>query len=176
MKSYLTHAVTALVTCVLALTGYGTLYATISTKSAAVATLQNAIDAKTEVATRVASARSALAETAADEVLMQAYFVPETGVVSFIDNLQAKGTALESVVTVSSVETAGTDMAPTLILVLALKGSFDAVMRTIGAIEYAPHDLSILDFSLRQNDKTLWHADVKLRVGSVPAPPANSTP
>lgn len=166
MKSPLVHIIFAFSLCVAMLIGYGVWYAVIKDKSAAVASLESQIVTKTDAMSRVASARAALAEIAGDEARMQGYFVPETGVVAFINNLEALGqTQGSTTISVLSVSTSGA----TLTFTLTIKGTFDAVMRTVGAIEYAPYDLSISTLSLIQDGKNIWHADLNLLVGSVSA-------
>jgi len=169
MKSPFSHITAAFVLCIVAIVGYGMWYATISTKSAAVASLQNQIDTKTETVNRIAATRATLADVASDEATVQSYFVPEAGVVSFIDSLETHGKALGASMNVLSVSTSGTVAQPTLAFTLTAKGTFDAVMRTVGSIEYSPYDLSITALTIVQDDKNSWHADLKLSVGSVPA-------
>jgi hypothetical protein len=70
---------------------------------------------------------------------------------------------------VLSVAASHTAAHPSLELTLTVTGTFDAVMRTVGAIEYAPYDLSITGLDLGQTDKNAWHADVTLLVGSAAA-------
>ena len=147
--------------------GYAVWYAAVANKSAAVASLESRIAAKTETASRIASARSALSGIAGDEDVVQNYFVPETGVVSFINSLEAHGKALESSVSVLSVSTEEQETRPMLLLALSIEGTFDAVLRTVGTIEYAPYDLFVSEFSIGQNAKNKWRADLKIRVGSI---------
>ncbi|MDP2665238.1 MAG: hypothetical protein Q8P23_01125 [bacterium] len=175
MKSPFSHIIIAVVMCVSAIVGYGMWYAVTSAKSASVAALQNQIDTKTETANRIAAARATLANIASDETIVQNYFVPETSVVPFIDALETSGKTLGTTVSVLSVGTSGTPAKPSLELALSVKGTFDAVMRTIGSIEYAPYDLSILSLTVVQNDKNSWHADLKVLVGSVPATKSSTT-
>ena len=177
MKSSLSHFFIALVTGIAVFVGYGVWYAVISEKSTAVAGLQNQIDTKTETAGRVASARAAISEIAGDEATVQNYFVPKNGVVSFINGLEAQGQANGSAaVSVLSVSTGSKGTHQTLILSLTIKGTFDAVMRTVGAIEYAPYDLSISSFSLVQDTKNSWNANLGLIVGSTNSETATTTP
>ena len=174
MKSHLPHLVFALLVAATALFGYGCWYAVVAAESAAVASVQDQIVAKTETVSRIASARVALAEIAGDEDAVQGYFVPETGVVAFIEGLEAQGRAQGAVVSVLSVSTGSAGTQPTFILALAIKGTFDTVMRTVGSIEYDSYDLSISNMSLAQDDKNSWHAGLNLIVGSVGT--ATSTP
>jgi hypothetical protein len=144
----------------------GIWYSIIARESARVAQLESQIQAKTQVATRIASARAALAEISGDEAAVQAYFVSSANVVGFIDDLEARGKALGASVSVLSVSADPSSAHTALDLVLSVKGPFNAVMRTVGAIEYAPYDIVVSDLSVGQDDKNLWHADLKLVVGS----------
>lgn len=176
MKSPFFHIIVACSVCIVTMIGYGVWYSVIGSKSAAVADLENQITAKTQATSRIASARASLAEVSGDEASMQNYFVPETGVVAFINTLEALGQAQGAAVSVLSVSTSGTNAQPSLTLALTIKGTFDAVMRTVGAIEYAPYDLSFSTLSLGQDTTNSWHADLSFIVGSVPASATPGTP
>jgi hypothetical protein len=167
MRSPFLHLIVWALVSSAALSGYGYWYAVIAHKSAAVAELQNRIDEKTEAASRIAAARATLAEIAGDEASVENYFVPETGVVPFIDDLEERAQALSASLKVVSVS--AVPKQPIIVFSLAIEGSFDAIMRTMGAIEYAPYDLSVSKLSISENGKGLWHADLELSVGSVPA-------
>lgn len=168
MKSPLFRLIVALIVCAATLVGYGAWYAIIAEKSTTVANLENQIATTIEASNRIASVRATLDKITGDEVVVQGYFVPEAGVVAFINNLEARGHSVGSTtVSVLSVTTGGTPVQPTLVLTLTINGSFDAVMRTVGTIEYAPYALSISELSLRQNSKNSWVADLKLSVGSL---------
>ncbi len=174
MRPSFFHLAGALILCIASFVGYGAWYATLSAKSAAVADLQSRIDAKTETMDRITTARAALAGIANDEALVRGYFVPETEVVSFIDALEAQGEALGTDVRVLSVSTGGAPASPTLSLSLTVGGTFDAVMRTVGSIEYAPYAITVVALSVTQDVNDGWQADLKLSVGSVPAPRAET--
>lgn len=175
MKSSFFHFIIALAAGVAVLAGYGVWYAVVAAKSASVADLQNQIDTKTEAEGRVASARAAIAEVASDENVIRSYFVPKTGVVAFINNLEASGQSQGTKIDVLSVS-AGTGAQSTLELSLAVNGTFDAVLRTVGAIEYAPYDISLSSFSLAQDAENNWRADLGIVVGSTDSEIATSTP
>lgn len=166
MKSSLIHLISAVLVCSAALAGYGTWYAFISAKSITVADLQKQIDTKVETVSRVASTYATLAGIVDDETVVQNYFVPEAGVVAFINVLEMQGKAQGTTVNVLSVSTMNTSARPSLALLFSIKGTFDAVMRTVGSIEYMPYNLSVTTLSLRKDDKNSWHADLKLIVGS----------
>jgi len=176
MKSLFFHFIVALAVGIAVFSGYGVWYAVVASKSASVADLQNQIDAKTETASHIVSARAAITEIADDEAIVRNYFIPETSVVAFINGLEAQGRAQGAAVSVLSVSTNASGAQPMLILSLSIKGTFDAVMRTVGVIEYAPYDLSISTLSLGQDAKNSWHADLGLVVGSISSTTAINTP
>lgn len=176
MKSPAFHLLIALATSAAALAGYAVWYGVVSDKSREVASLENQIMAASETVSRVASARAALTEIAGDEMKVRSYFVPEAGVVAFINDLEARGLARGAVIDVASVSTGGSLSRPALMLSVSIKGTFDSVMRTVGSIEYAPYDVSVSSFSIRQDVEDMWRADLGLKVGSVPIRAATSTP
>jgi len=167
MKSHLIHLALAVIFTALLFGGQWFWYTTVSAKSAAVAGLQEQIVAKTETMGRIASARAALSEIIGDETTVQSYFVPENGVVGFIDTLETKGKTQGSLVEIASVSKGEDLTKPTLVLSLTISGTFDAVMRTVGAIEYAPYAVTVSQFSILQEEKGGWRADMKISVGSV---------
>lgn len=169
MKSHFFHLIVALAIALVVWIGYGFWYAAVSAKSNVVADLQNQITTKAETVNRVISTRATLAEISDDETAVQGYFIPEAGVVAFIDGLEAQGRNQGATVSVLSVSTDSVATPPTFILSLTIKGTFDAVMRTIGIIEYAPYNLVVSELSFIQGDKNSWQADLKIIVGSVPA-------
>ena len=175
MKSTLTNFISALFICIVVFVGYGVWYATIASKSTAVANLQNQITTTTENASRAASTRAAFAEIADNETTVQNYFISETGVVLFIDDLETRGRSQGTTINVLSVSTGGTLKQPVFVFSLTVRGTFDAVMRTVGIIEYAPYDISISSLSLNQEAQNAWRADLQLVVGSVPANTKKST-
>lgn len=170
MKSSFIQLTVACVVCSTSLILYGFWYAAVSAKSVGVAKLESEIVAAIEATSRAASVRAALAKITSEETVVQSYFVPEAGVVAFINDLEERGRQQEAVVSVLSVSAGGETKNPTLVLALTINGEFDAVMRTVGTIEYAPYALSISEISLGQEDgKGRWRANLKLRVGSLSA-------
>lgn len=176
MRSPLIHFLAVLAVAVVIVAGYTMGYLAISKKSNEVASLQEQIAVAGENMKRIASARAALAEIAGDEANVRSYFVSESSVVAFIDDLEARGEGQKATVSVISVSKSGTPARPTLVFALAITGTFDAIMRTIGAIEYAPYDISLTRVSANKAEKEGWHAELSLSVGSVPIKTATSTP
>jgi hypothetical protein len=178
MKSPYLHLIIWLAICGATFVGYGFWYTAVANKSSAVANLQNQIDTQTQTSARVAAARTALADISGDESLVQNYFVAETGVVPFIDTLQSLAQAQTATLKVLSVSTDGSAAQSNLVLLLTISidGTFDSVMRSVGAVEYAPYDITVSQLSVTKDDKNAWHADLELIVGSVPVSQASSTP
>lgn len=167
MKSPVVHfAVAVVVACIAAGVYYGW-YAAVSRKSAYAAELEQQIMTASAEASRIAAARMALAEISGDEKTIQSYFVSDTDVVTFIGALESLGSATGSVVRVLSVSPAGTPARPALHVALTINGTFDAVMRTVGAVEYVPYAVSITTMAVGQDAANKWHADLNLTVGSL---------
>jgi hypothetical protein len=176
MKITLIHFIVAIAVCIGVLVGYGFWYTILSKKSADVSALQTQIDTKTDAVARIASTQTALTEIIGDEDLLQSYFVPETGVVSFIDELEDRGRTLGASVDVLSVSTGGTAAQPILTFALSIRGTFDAIMRAVGAIEHAPYDLIVTKLVLGQEEKEGWQAQMNITVGSVPKTATTTKP
>lgn len=172
MSPYLRHLALALVALCLALVSYGLTYRALSERSAAVADLKGQVDGKAAMARRIASARAALSQIAGDESALQSHFVSATGVVLFINRLEEYGKRQGAEVAVSSVSAGGTREQPSFLFTVAITGTFDAVMRTIGMIEYAPYHIAISQVSATKADQG-WAANLEFRVGSLA--PATST-
>jgi hypothetical protein len=167
MRVSLIHLIVASLVALALMSGYVLWYRAVSQKSTDVTSLQNQIEAKNDAAARITSTQNTFAEIIGDENLLEHYFVSETGVVTFIDDLEEKGRKLGTDVKVLSVNTGGSTAQPVLLFSLSVRGSFGAVMRTIGAIEYAPYDLVINKFVLGQEEKSDWNAQLTITVGSV---------
>ncbi len=176
MKNHLFHLAIALVFLVVALGVYGLSYAMLRTESATVAGLKSQIDAKATIASHVASARAMLAVTASDEATIHSYFVPENGIAAFIDGLEAIGKARGASVDVLSVSAGTGGEQNAFFLELTVTGSFDAVMRTVGSIEYAPYDITVTQLSLSRQSSGGWLANMNLSAGSIVATSTADTP
>jgi hypothetical protein len=170
MKTSLAQLIGALVICGVTSIGFSAWYAFVADKSAAVMNLEKQIAIKTQTEGRIISARATLADLVNDEAAVQSYFIPEASIVGFINGLEARGRAQGAFVSVLSVAAAPVGGRPALTLTLSVKGAFDAVLRTVGSIEYSPHSLSVSTLALAQDAPGSWRADLKLIVGSVGLP------
>lgn len=140
-KFPLIHFGIALGILMLTLGAYGLGYAAVSSASAEAALLALQVDEKSRSATRLIAAKAALSSLEADEASLRRYFVSTEDVVPFLSGLERTGRELGAQVEVASV---GNDPSSVerkrLVVALKITGSFEAVMRTLGAIEYGPYD------------------------------------
>lgn len=152
----------------LALAGYAAFEATVAGQSAAVAQLSQEVAGRAAEIGRLASARERLAALAGEERAIEAYFVPEASVVPLIDELESRGAALGATMHITSVAAipAAKGGRPALSIALSIEGPFDAVVRTLGSIEYAPYAISTKGAALGKNENGEWKADVTLAVGA----------
>lgn len=151
--------------------GYGIAYHALGTLSASVTALTKEVAAKKESAAAATLAADELARLSVEEEQINGYFVVQDNIVSFLETLQAKGVVLGSVIKVVSVS-ANPGTRPHLDLALSITGSFDAVMRTVGSIEYSPHDITVTSLVLDVIDSADedappgWTATMKMTVGT----------
>jgi hypothetical protein len=135
-------------------------------RAAALATEINEIRLDSE---RARDARDQLAALGTDEAAVRAHVVPAQDVVPFLETLEATGASLGSDVEVVSVS-AQQEPRPNLALSVRITGGFDAVLRTLGAIEYAPYDIELRQLSLDtaggSATTTPWVASATLLVGT----------
>lgn len=175
MRSPSIQLALAAVVCVATIAGYWFWYGVVTATSASVTALQGRIDANVDTENRRASARAALVDIADDEAAMRAYFVSETGIVAFIDGLEALGRSVgNTTVSVLSVSASGIGEQPALKFSLLVKGTFDGVMRTVGAIEHAPYAISVSSLSVVQNAKNDWQANVVFLAGGATSTSAHT--
>jgi hypothetical protein len=123
------------------------------------------------------AAHAAFSTLAQDEVTINQYSVDKRDIVPFLETLQSSGAAVGSKVEVLSVSDQTVQGHNRISLSLAITGSFDAVMRTLGEIENGPYDGIVTSASLStQNTGTSsarsWTATTQLSVGTRTAPAA----
>jgi len=154
-------------------------YGAFSALGTQVAVLSSEVAASDARAAQAVSAKDELAKRAGEEKKIQGYFIAPADVVSFLEALQAAGTAEGASVNVASVS-ANPSPRPHLDLALSVTGSFEAVMRTVGAIEYGPHDIRVATLTVETNsgsgsgDSGGWIATLALEAGTPPAAAAAS--
>lgn len=144
-------------------------YATVGKLSASADALSVQIQEKGQDSARIRSAKEALESLVADEEAMRAYLVQQANIVSFLSAIEDTGTGLGSSVEVVSVSAESKGETNSILLSLKITGSFDAVLRTIGAIEYGPYDSSVESVTLDTvagETAGVWTAAASFSIGT----------
>lgn len=166
MKIFSLHLAFAVALLALAFIGYGLWYAKVAAESAVAAILTTEIEIKTEAATRAGAVLAALAKLQVNEAAIEGYLISEDNIVAFLEGLERAGASLGAHTRVVSVGVSQGESG-VLAAALSVEGSFDAVMRTIGIIEYAPYAITLATIALqRPLESAVWVASVGLSVGS----------
>ncbi len=121
------------------------LLSTVEAKSEKLASQEAAKSQELEAATR---AHQALTSLSTQEAALNQHFVAKADIVPFLEQLQATGVPYGAKVNVVSVNDASDKVHSRIQLSLSISGSFDAVMRTLGTIEYGPYDGVMTNVSL----------------------------
>jgi hypothetical protein len=129
---------------------YAFWYAAVRDLSAQTASLAAQVGEKQADAARAASARRALSSIRGDEAALAAHFVAPGGIVDYLGELERAGASYGAAVSVGSVSAEQGGGHPHLALTLAVKGSFESVLRTLGAIEYGPVDVRVSNLTLTE--------------------------
>ncbi len=162
-----------------AFTLYGAWYAHVGQESALAVSLAAQIEEANQKSIKAEEAKQQLEKAASDEAAIKGYFVSTSDVVSFLESLQSTGASYGTKVEVVSVSSVPSKPHAQLQLSLSITGSFDAVERTLGAIEYQPYDTVVqnltLDTPAQATGAAQWTAAATLLVGTSDAtstPPA----
>ena len=168
-KTSLIHLIMAIVALALAGTAYLFWYKEVSSLATEAAT----VHAELEARSTSGAAREAEEKLAANEAQIYSHYVSEADIVPFLEDLESTGEALGADVSVESVNKPRlkADQPPYLQLVLTVRGPFNAVVRTLGAIENQPYDTRLADLTLDSPDTAQgWVASATFRVGTATKP------
>lgn len=148
----------------LAIVGYVWWHYEVTSASAEAAKLAAEVETRSDEYSRTTRAKSELAALAADESFVEGRFLPVDEIVPFLEGLERTGDAFGADVSVVSVSDAvgGESIA----VALEVGGSFDAVMRTLGTMEYGTYASSVSDLTLDTTDGERWGATLTLIVGA----------
>jgi hypothetical protein len=161
----------------IALGAYAYWYSMLTAATTAVAQLVEEVNSRTQDEASSAHAANELAQLAPAARDIQNYSVLPDTIVTFLEDQQSLGRSLGAAISVVSV-TANPNPRPHLDLALAISGSFAAVMRTVGAIEYSPYDITVHSLNLSTTNTTAtpgWTAAMTLSVGTASSS-ATTTP
>jgi hypothetical protein len=164
---------------VVSLVAYGVWYNLVTSMGSRVSELASQIDARSDQSAQMLSAQKTLAALGLEDIVFERYFVSQDDVVPFLARLEATGRSLGSTVEVVSVSPEPMKGDPRLTVNLSLEGTFESVLRTLGAIEHGPYDIASTNFSLEKRvsgESSLWSATVTLSVGSNKTEEVNQAP
>lgn len=172
IKHYL-HAIIMALIFLGALSAYAGWYAMVERESTSAVSLAGQIQAKTETVSRAQAAKTQLTRALSDQAAITGYFVNTNDIVPFLETLQITGAKYGAKVQVESVSAQAAEPHALLQLAVRITGSFDAVERTLGAIEYEPYDTRVQNVTLDTagaGDKVpQWTAAVTMNVGTIDA-------
>lgn len=117
----------------------------LSSESAA---LRSEIAAKDAERARSTSVRSGETELVATESYVASHFLKTEDIVSFLEELESTGTTFGAEVNVASLSGDDSASSGRISLSLSITGSFDAVMRTLGAIEHGSYANMVKDITM----------------------------
>jgi len=185
MRSSLIHLALALVALVLASTLYGWWYGTVERESSLSAEEVKTIAEKSETEQRAQSIATAFSKLESSKGAVQAYFISENNIVDFLTELEQVGVTTGARVHTLSVSPPRTKSDAVVSVNISIEGSFDATLRTLGAIELAPYALALSGVTMSRSGEG-WSLTTTVMVGSTlssgatptpatlkPAPPAN---
>lgn len=173
--THITHTLLAIAVLIIAFTAYGIWYTTVSKKSAEAASLAAEIQTKHQDSERIKAAKDELLKISTDEALVNGYFVSTNDVVPFLEALQSTGKNLGATVEIVSVSADPGKPHAHLNLSLSITGSFDSVVRTLGAFEYSPYDATLQSLTLDTpqtgtGKAALWTAAATFFIGTTNSP------
>lgn len=158
MKAPLIQLAAALLLALAAIGGYVLWYGYVQGLETQAAALAADVAARDADRAQAASARSAEADVAAKEGFVASHLVETSDIVSFLESLEDTGKSFGADVQVASVSDEAAEAAGTISLSLSVTGPFDAVMRTLGAIEEGPYAAAANDLSLDTSNGQDWTA------------------
>lgn len=170
------HLVAAGVLLLVAIGAYVLWYSHVRSLTAEAAQLSSQLQTIGDAGGRTSSVRRELEEIARQEADVYRRFVGNDTIVTYLEAVEATGRGLGAAVTVVSVANAPARAGHPAELQMALRisGSFDAVMRTLGAIEYQAYDTTLANVTLDTPTGESWTAAATFLVGTPPT--ATSTP
>lgn len=166
MRLTIPHLVAASFALLAALGGAWSSYAALAEKSAAAALIQAEAAYKTSLAESAPAAQAVRAEIARNERLLAEFFVSKIEIDAFVANMERKADELGLLVQEREVAFSQINGRETHTVSMTMSGTFDALMRFTGSLEYSPYDVSLDSLDLTHAQGMLWSADVAVTVGN----------
>ena len=170
MRAPLVGLIVSLGVLALSLGAYVFWHNTVSSLSDHVDELVASAAEKNAALARLASGKDALVALASDEETLKSFSVAREGVVSFLESIESRSAKLGAHLEVGSVVVEEEGPHPLLLLTIKITGSFEAVLRALGLLEYGPHYLETRNAALEVNDpkdkKSGWILPALIAVGT----------
>lgn len=135
MKSARLHLIVSAILALAAIAAYGAWYMFVQQGSQETATLSNELAGKEATHAHAQVSKGQEVVLADKQAFTATHLLATADAVSFLERLEGTGRTLGAKVSVASVDDAHKDSG-SLDISLSISGSFDAVMRTLGAIEH----------------------------------------
>lgn len=147
----------------------GVLFISKGTKN--VETVAATVSEKRQETLRIALAKAALPKLAESEALLNTHIVRAQDIVGYLGGLETQGKAMGATTEVVSVSPEQVTGQPRLLLSIKITGTFDAVERTLGTIEYGKYDALVSSVTLESSKgekvkSPAWTAFVVLSVAT----------
>lgn len=172
-RTLLAHLAIALGLCVAAIVLVVGMEITLGTARHKEVDLEKEIVSKQTEIAQLSAARETLPVLESSEQALNTYSVNPDDIVSFLSQLEKMAKAQGANLEVLSVN--DSPGAPQrLALSLHISGTFDAVVRTLGVVEYSPYDVMITSVTLdtvaaKENKVPVWSANAMVSVSTTPA-------
>ena len=162
------HILLAAFVLFIALSAYGVWWSRVSSTSAEASQIKQEVRKLGDEGGRTSSIRRALEELGIQEAELYQHFVGKDTIVQYLEEVEGTAESLGASAEVVSVT--DTEKSPRISISLRITGSFDAVMRTLGAIEYQQYDTTIVSLTLDTppSDSSSWTAAATFSVGKTP--------
>lgn len=168
MKRPHLHVIIVLSLLALLVGAYAGWYLIVERAAARALMLSQEIDQTAAVVAVAVESRDAFSTITADEAAINSYFTVIADIALFLEELEVTGRGLGSDVDVISVSDKPTGEGR-IALSLRIRGAYDAVVRTIGVIEYGPHDTRLENLTLdvaSEGESKEWVATASFSIGT----------
>lgn len=163
----LIHLAIAIGLLAAAVAGYAFVYLKVKDINERVARTEMEIWTKEAELANIRDAQNALATLTESEARIKGYFVPVRDAVGFLEEVGSTGSRFGADVSVLGVtDKFSEDGRGLLTLSIQVQGSFSAIMRTVGTLEFAPYDIVLTDLSLDEVGSGAWNASATYEVGT----------
>ncbi|MCI0597642.1 hypothetical protein L0Y34_01025 [Candidatus Parcubacteria bacterium] len=162
------HCILSLMLALICVGAYLAWFFEINRAASRVTALEVDIAQKHDEQTQLIRGQDVFAALEADETSLASHFVPTNNIVAFLEDVESTGDAFGAAVSVLSVTETNTK--EQLSLALSFSGTFSAVMKTLGALEYGRYGSATDSLTLDTTGDGSWTAALTLLVSAPETP------